>query len=225
MLETASLLGYEPSHVVKDENGHYLSSELKPALLDLIQAARERGFEIAIASAYRSFDRQLKIWNEKAEGVRPIFDDNGNSVDIGSLSERELMMAILRWSALPGASRHHWGTDFDIYDAAALRPGQKLELNLAETQPGGPFFNMYCWLDEYLDEEQVFFRPYRRDMGGVATEPWHLSYRPLAEGYLESLDVSVLSHHLDSQPIALKQTILSSIDEIYERFICNICLN
>ena len=30
--------------------------------------------------------------------------------------------AILLWSALPGASRHHWGTDFDVFDRAAVPP-------------------------------------------------------------------------------------------------------
>ena len=31
--------------------------------------------------------------------------------------------AILCWSALPGGSRHHWGTDCDVIDAAALPAG------------------------------------------------------------------------------------------------------
>ncbi|MCZ8486094.1 D-alanyl-D-alanine carboxypeptidase family protein [Vibrio lentus] len=30
-------------------------------------------------------------------------------------SEQQKLSAILRWSALPGASRHHWGCDFDVF--------------------------------------------------------------------------------------------------------------
>jgi len=52
--------------------------------------------------------RQAEIWNAKAAGLRPVLDANEQPIDTGTLSERELVFAILRWSALPGASRHHW---------------------------------------------------------------------------------------------------------------------
>ncbi len=42
---------------------------------------------------------------------------------LASSAEAERVAAILVWSALPGASRHHWGTDCDVIDAAALPPG------------------------------------------------------------------------------------------------------
>jgi len=40
--------------------------------------------------------------------------------------------AILHWSALPGASRHHWGTEIDVIDRAALADGRKAQLIPAE---------------------------------------------------------------------------------------------
>ena len=49
------------------------------------------------------------------------------------------MAAILVWSALPGASRHHWGTDLDVFDRAVQPPGEPLELLARHYEPGGRF--------------------------------------------------------------------------------------
>lgn len=40
----------------------------------LQEIARQDGFEIGVASAFRSFERQLQIWNEKALGHRELRD-------------------------------------------------------------------------------------------------------------------------------------------------------
>ena len=50
--------------------------------------------------------------------------------------------------AIPGTSRHHWGTDLDVYDAAALPADYRLELSPAEVAPGGLFDSLHRWLDE-----------------------------------------------------------------------------
>ena len=97
------------------------------------------GFDLRVASGFRSFDRQLAIWNGKAAGSRPIHDDVGLPIDRGALGEDELIAAILRFSALPGASRHHWGSDMDVYDAAAVPEGYAVQLSPAEVADDGPF--------------------------------------------------------------------------------------
>ena len=38
----------------------------------------------------------------------------------------------MRWSAIPGSSRHHWGTDLDVYDAAAVTPDYQVQLTPQE---------------------------------------------------------------------------------------------
>jgi len=43
------------------------------------------------------------------------------------LRASEKIASILRWSALPGTSRHHWGTDLDIIDAKALTAEMKVQ--------------------------------------------------------------------------------------------------
>ena len=73
----------------------------------LQEMALTQGFDMVIASSFRSFDRPLLIWNEKAGGLRPLYDSSGHPLAYDQLSPWELAQAILRWSALPGASRHH----------------------------------------------------------------------------------------------------------------------
>ncbi len=178
----AQLTGQDDSHLVPADGEFLLHPEVAAAFCQLQVQAKEAGFELSIASAHRSYERQLHIWNEKVRGARPVYDDAGNIVDIHALSAEQKLHAILRYSALPGTSRHHWGTDLDVYDASAVPQGYRVQLSLEEVAPGGPFDAMHRWLDECMaaGEAKGFFRPYSSDCGGIAPERWHLSYAPLA---------------------------------------------
>jgi len=190
-------------------------------LLFLAERAASAGFILKVASSYRSFDRQLLIWNNKARGLRPVLNDACEAIDINALSERDKVFAILRWSALPGASRHHWGTDIDVYGCAHMDPGYQLQLTVAETQGDGPFAEFHRWLDDELAQgNSDFFRPYAQDRGGIAPEPWHLSYAPLATPFSRQFTQDLLRKQLEQTDLALKQTLLDNLDEIYQRFIC-----
>lgn len=190
-------------------------------LLFLAERAASAGFILKVASSYRSFDRQLLIWNNKARGLRPVLNDAGEVIDINSLSERDKVFAILRWSALPGASRHHWGTDIDVYGSVHIDPEYQLQLTLAETQGDGPFAEFHRWLDDELAQgNSDFFRPYAQDRGGIAPEPWHLSYAPLATVFSRQLTQELLRGQLEQTDLELKQVVLDNLDEIYSRFIC-----
>ncbi len=59
-------------------------------------------------------------------------------------------MAILRWSALPGGSRHHWGCDFDVYARNLLPPGTQLQLEPWEYLEGHQLA-FYQWVEANLD--------------------------------------------------------------------------
>jgi LAS superfamily LD-carboxypeptidase LdcB len=194
--------------------------DLVSPLLALQQRAEKVGFELRVASSYRSFERQLLIWNNKAQGLRPVLDSAGIPLDISALSERELVLAILRWSALPGASRHHWGTDIDVYDGAHMPPDYQLQLTVAETEGNGPFAEFHRWLSDELQTPGCdFFRPYAQDRGGIAPEPWHLSYAPLANQFAQYFDENLLREQLLVTPLQLKNAVLENLDEIYRRFI------
>lgn len=190
-------------------------------LLFLAERAANSGFTFKVASSYRSFDRQLMIWNNKARGLRPVLNDAGEAIDINSLSARDKVFAILRWSALPGASRHHWGTDIDVYGSTYIDPEYQLQLTVAETQGDGPFAEFHCWLDDELAQgNSDFFRPYAQDRGGIAPEPWHLSYAPLATLFSRQLTQDLLREQLEQTDVELKQAVLDNLEEIYQRFIC-----
>jgi LAS superfamily LD-carboxypeptidase LdcB len=191
------------------------------AFLSLAAAAREAGIELAIASAHRNLQRQLSIWNAKACGQRPVLDQSGVALDVATLSERELVFAILRWSALPGTSRHHWGTDLDVYDAAATAIDYKVQLTPAETCEGGVFARLHAWLDERIAQGAAcgFYRPYAVDLGGVAPEPWHLSYAPEALLFEQLVSPEPYYAWLAQQPLALRHVVLAHFEEIYARFI------
>jgi LAS superfamily LD-carboxypeptidase LdcB len=113
----------EPSETVVALHVHAVGPFLK-----LREAARAEGFDLTPVSAFRDFDRQLSIWNSKFTGDRPVLDAAGQALDVTQLSASERVAAILVWSALPGASRHHWGTDLDLFDANATPPGYRVQL-------------------------------------------------------------------------------------------------
>ena len=221
------LCGKTLSHLADD--GDYagvIHKDVVEPLRELQQQASREGFDLRVVSGFRSFERQLKIWNSKAGGDRDVLDNECQAIDISCLSELELTYAILRWSALPGASRHHWGTDFDVYDAAAISQDYEIQLVPEETEGNGPFAAMHRWLDEILPATD-FYRPYEKDRGGVAPEPWHLSYRPLADKFAGQLSPSAVLYALkqgdllvgERVEVALNDCIVKNIDDIYQRFI------
>lgn len=181
-LNPRQLTGLDDSHLVTLPDGHRLQGEAAQAFAALQEDARQAGFELAIASSYRPFARQLAIWNGKASGTRPVYDDQDRQVSIEQLSCTQRLHAILRFSAIPGTSRHHWGTDLDVYDVGAVAPGYQVQLSVQEVAASGLFDPLHCWLDARMaaGESHGFYRPYDKDRGGVAAERWHLSYAPLS---------------------------------------------
>lgn len=221
-LTAAQALGLEERQLAVMAGGeHRLLPPVLAALTRLQLAAAKAGFELQVASSFRSFERQLAIWNGKALGQRQVLDSAGQPLDISAMSDVELMWAILRWSALPGASRHHWGTDLDVYDASRMAPGYQLQLTRAECEGDGPCSEFHAWLStELANGNSGFYRPYDQDRGGVAPEPWHLSYAPLAQQCERLLTLELLEQQILVTDIQLKPAILASLPEIYRRFVC-----
>jgi LAS superfamily LD-carboxypeptidase LdcB len=183
------------------------------------QAAKQ-GFDLQICSGFRSFERQLHIWNGKLSGLRPVVDKAGNPIVLEALSPWDQIQAVLRWSALPGASRHHWGTDFDVYDAAAMPEGYQIQLTPEEVEGAGIFAPMHDWLDRSFDGDSLgFYRPYGTDKGGVAPERWHLSYAPIADIYAREHSADVIAERLACSELLLLDVVLENLDEIVRRFV------
>jgi LAS superfamily LD-carboxypeptidase LdcB len=202
------------------EQDFWLHAEVLPHWRNLVQQAQAAGFRLQIASAWRGFERQQIIWNGKATGQRPVLDKHGKPMDIMQLSDDELLFAILRWSAIPGCSRHHWGTDLDVFDAAAVTPDYAVQLTAAECVDCGPFARLHTWLDEMLQEKNaMFYRPYAEDRGGIAPERWHLSCCSVAARYEAVLDEGRLIDWIMTQDIALKERIRLHWHDIFHRYV------
>jgi LAS superfamily LD-carboxypeptidase LdcB len=221
-VDALELTGRARTHVVqRDDLRAALHARALEAFLAMREQAARDGIELAIFSAFRDFDAQLAIWNRKYRGERPLFRPDGSVRDHASLSETELIDAILEWSALPGASRHHWGTDLDVYDAAALPEGYRVQLLPAEYAADGVFARLSAWLEANM-QRFGFFRPYDAYRGGVHPEPWHLSYAPVSGAALSLLTLELIEQTVRDTGILGSQAVLSQIGRVYERYVRNV---
>lgn len=216
------LTGLSEQHLLTRDDGFKLHQQVHSPFSTLCQAARADGIEIKLVSAYRSFSRQAAIWQAKLTGKRPVFNQHGAAVDISTLCGKAKLDAVLLYSALPGASRHHWGTDIDIYDAAAVPAGYQPQLDPAEYAPDGPFYPLHQWLIHH-SAAFGFFLPYAHYQGGVAAEPWHLSYRPLASQFLAHYSSAMLRQCLLQHPITEQELVLAHLEQLVTQYVCSIC--
>lgn len=195
-----------------------LHNRVVAPFLAMRAAAAPDGIDLVAFSGFRDFDRQLAIWNGKYRGERPMQDRDGRPLNVGTLSPAERVAAILWWSALPGASRHHWGTDFDVMDLASLPAGYRVQVLPAEYRHGGPFERLTTWLDGHM-HSFGFYRPYDTDRGGVAPEPWHLSYAPLAQCAQRALTVQGLRQVLADAQIDGREEVLAALEDNFRRYV------
>jgi LAS superfamily LD-carboxypeptidase LdcB len=222
ILSPEQLTGRVRSHVIEvAEPRCTLHPAAAAAFVGLVDEAGEFGIELTPASSFRDFDRQLTIWNEKFGGRRPLLDARGKPLDARHLSDEQLVEAILLWSALPGASRHHWGTEIDVIDRAALKRGQTPQMVPSEYQAGGVFAKLGEWLPQRC-ADYGFFLPYDVDRGGVQPEPWHLSYAPVSNPALAALTVEVLEQALGEVELAGASVVKRQLRNIHSRYVARV---
>lgn len=222
MLNELELTGRARTHVVqRDDLRAALHADVLDAWLALCDAAARDGIRPVIVSAFRDFESQQRIWNLKFAGERPLYDAAGNARDYASLTQDELLGAILCWSALPGGSRHHWGSEIDVIDAAAMPEGYRVQLLPEEAAPGGVFSRLHQWLDERM-AEFGFYRPYATFRGGVHPEPWHLSFAAVSRPALAALTPDVLADAIAGSAMQGKELVLESLGALYRRYVVNV---
>ena len=221
-MNALELTGRARTHIIDIEQPTCaLHFEAVTSFLAMRDAARRDGIDLRAASSYRDYDRQLTLWNRKWRGERPLYARDGRPLDHARLSEPQLVDAILAWSAIPGGSRHHWGTDVDLIDAAAMPEGYQVQLLPSEYAQDGVFARLTSWLDRHMTGFG-FFRPYGSDRGGSGVEPCHLSYAPIASEAMEALSLSVLRATIVQGDMLGKEAVLDRLPEIYTRFILSI---
>ena len=223
-MNDGELTGQARTHVVSvSDPDCLLHAQAVTPFLNLRRAAQASGIDLVPWSGFRDFARQLNIWNGKFSGARPMHDASGASIDAATLAPLERINAILLWSALPGASRHHWGTDVDLVDRNATPPGYQVKLTQEEFAPDGPFARLGQWLETHA-ARYGFFRPFQGVRSGVQAEPWHFSFAPIAEKARRNLSPKVLHAAISAAPLLGKELVLAHLDELHERYVATIDL-
>lgn len=161
------------------KSGIYLRREAYAAFEKMHAAAAAAGVKLTILSATRTFSDQKGIWENKWDG-KTIVGGKNLSVSVSDPVERA--KAILRYSSMPGSSRHHWGTDMDL---------NSLENSYFDAGNGK---KEYEWLHAHA-AEFGFCQPYTligpERPNGYQEERWHWSYMPIASRFLKAYRAQV----------------------------------
>lgn len=221
-LAPEELTGRARTHVVElDAPPCTLHRLAVQPFLELRAAAAAEGLDVHPVSSFRDFERQRTIWNAKFRGERPLLARDGRELDALRLAPSERIEAILLWSALPGASRHHWGSELDVIDRAAVTGEYRPRLVPEEYAAGGPFARLDAWLAANA-ERFGFFRPYGTDRGGVQPEPWHLSYAPVSQPALREFDGALLERALAEGGVEGLEELRPRLPALLERYVAAI---
>ena len=218
-LSPLELTGRAHTHVrTVPELGCELHPAAAAAFLAMRAAAARDRIDLRPVSGFRDFGRQLAIWNGKFRGERALLDTDHRPLRATGLDEAQRVAAILVWSALPGASRHHWGSDCDLIDGRTVAPGARVELLGGDYRAGGRFGRLSEWLVAHA-HDYGFFLPYDRDRGGVQPEPWHLSFAPVAGPALAALTVELLRAALAGANLDGGATVAALLPQLHERYV------
>jgi LAS superfamily LD-carboxypeptidase LdcB len=153
-----------------DRTGMYLRKDAYQAFESMYRMALQDDIHLQIRSATRNFEYQKGIWERKWTGETLI--ESGKDASLAYPDPVERAKMILKYSSMPGSSRHHWGTDIDLNSFE----------NTWFEQGAGKI--LYAWLQQHA-HKYGFCQPYtekgpdRRE--GYEEEKWHWSYIPVAE--------------------------------------------
>ncbi len=152
--------------------GIYVQVETYKAFIKMFYAAKNAGVNLKIISGTRNFSYQKSIWEAKWNGSRLV---EGKNLAATVKDPAARAAIILKYSSMPGTSRHHWGTDVDL---------NSLDPKYFETGVGK---KVYDWLCSNASK-YGFCQPYTAfsedRMTGYQEEKWHWSYIPTAKLFL-----------------------------------------
>jgi LAS superfamily LD-carboxypeptidase LdcB/flagellar hook-basal body complex protein FliE len=152
-----------------DGRNHYLHMEAAQAFSVMADDAASSDINLKALSCARNFSKQRAIWENKWQREDFLEFDSGP----------QRCRAILKYSSMPGTSRHHWGTEIDIHslDNSAFEKGEGLRI--------------YEWLIQHA-ADYGFFQPYTAERSrGYEEEKWHWSYYPVSGPMLEQYNAQV----------------------------------
>ena len=150
-----------------NQSGRIMHNEAYNAFKQMWELAFKNGIRLQVISAARNFDYQKGIWERKWNGATILSDGTAaNEID----NRLERAKKILLYSSMPGASRHHWGTDIDLnsFNNRYFSTGEGLKI--------------YTWLKENAPNFG-FCQPYTNKANGrtgYEEEKWHWTYVPIS---------------------------------------------
>lgn len=148
---------FEPEELAEVDNGYVADSRIADATKKMIAAAREEDVRIIAISAYRDYDYQTDLYNNKVQRLQ---SEKGYSVE---KARKEAATVV----AYPGTSEHQLGLALDLVDARHVQ--------LDESQENT---DAYKWLKEHCQEYGFIVRypNGKTDITGIIYEPWHFRY-------------------------------------------------
>lgn len=148
--------GYVPEVVKVDAAGHEFDKRAAEALTNMIKDGNATGLKLMICSAYRSTERQTKLFND----MKADFIAKGKKEDEAYAETKKIR-------AVPGTSEHETGLAADIVSETH----QSLEDSFDTTKE-------FAWLNENAYKYGFILR-YPREKSaitGIIYEPWHYRY-------------------------------------------------
>ncbi len=181
-----------------DKDGIYMRCKAYEAFKRMFFEAKACGINLRIISAGRNFNYQKGIWERK-------WTDGKYIKYFGA----ERVKNIMKYSSMPGTSRHHWGTDIDIN-------------NLTNSYfSSGKGKKEYEWLTSHANSFGFFQTYTAKESGrsGYEEEKWHWSFMPTAEKLLKSYnkivklsDIKNFSGNQHAQELDIINVYVNGID-------------
>ena len=148
---------FAPESLGVADNTYQTDRRIVDATKKMIADARKEGVRIIAISAFRDYDYQMELFENK---VIRLQQSKGYSVD----KAREEAATVV---AYPGTSEHQLGLALDLVDARHVKLDQSQENTAA-----------YKWLYEHCAEYGFIVRypNGKTDITGIIYEPWHFRY-------------------------------------------------
>jgi len=161
---------FVPENLVKYKNTtHLMNGEMAENLAKMIDNMKDRGLTVWVASAYRTYERQKYLYNNKVSRLKKQYGNKKTQAEI------EVQAATI--VAIPGTSEHQLGLAADLTKDGTLT--EKFGVS-AE----GKWIAENCHNYGFI----VRYPKGKEHLTGVIYEPWHIRYVgiDLAKAILES---------------------------------------
>ena len=142
------------------QSKYQLDKKAAESARNLLAAAKEAGFDVALCSAYRTVEKSAELYQRKV-----------NELLSYGYSEAEAKTEAAKWVAPPGTSEHHTGLAMDLVSTDYWGYYSDLEHDYEN-------FDSFKWLYEHCDEFGFILRypKDKQDITGITYEPWHYRY-------------------------------------------------